>query len=1331
MTNVYFCEIRKFIDNNDKYFTMKKLLKGVLSFAIVAIVGIPQINAAGDANYTIQVKNKYYDKEYNGEGARKGLAYTTKSEYTSNTPWILVEGYHPYSTSFTTNYYDPYNQTTSSRTCYVKQFGVSKGVVYWINPSENVIRYWNTVDGTSGTLAPTGTYQGTTYSFKGSDTGYGSITHDWYGNLVHVWNGKSGTTNNINTPARGYAVYKAPTTYGTVINSAPILSDMPTCDVPHVKRSGSSAAWEDAITTPNPNILKDIYLNKNKQYTGSTLLNNDGVASGGYLNGNEIAVDFLSASGNLCGAKGEMYKGSAFQGGYASGYLWQSYGYLVTGSIFAEGAYANWFLNYRVTTDKNTPQIPDGSGSYGNGLLNYSREFFFQEATGGYKYSSSDTRSYPYFYSSPGRGFYHSYNSEGITQYPTQIVPRGSTGGTDPTVVQDIYMLKGYEIYANSLQKLVTDRNNAFDVNVVGGGRSADNRIGYAWAYNETKNSNPLANSSLNAWLEFEKINENVLALYTYSPGQGFSKFYVTAVRSNNKVSGVSISEYKSINNLYPQAKITWTAQPYDRETLHRYLIYYKAYASSTDATTVNNMTWQLATVDANGNPKPVDIGTATTGTFYHNTPVSVDANGKKSKLTYKYLIVPIYDGSDHMGEETETGTFEPTIPTAIVKGNLYQVTDNGGPNGETRYGFSVRLDPYFDADAVGATSATRFVITSAGGVPGWEALKEASSVTLADGTPLTFVENASFTEKGGNSATVVNQYTLDIPVTVGTDGKLPSIIWHNVDPSKTFQVGLHVEYTKYADFSAQNPGGVTLYVPNATVDMSLATIQPLEGDYSFMQRKEHLPLGAQREVGSDEVTNPVTISKVNTLGTRGSAINPLLVTDEVLENWNVQYLYNVFKDGDFVVAFDFDDSKAASGVDYYSNEKKVMIDVVGLPVKKTPWDTHTALSLSDAQKATNENIIKQGYDKSTSESQYSVHIDVTYTRKDNSIVVEKGGENEASSPIVFSDAVKDGKIFPDLGVGFGSTLALLKRTSTHWDVNANVEGDNDEYGGYFPIYYDAVAQWAWPNYNSDLNHYVGFHAVTKMNCVGHNIKYADGTTSKDWIPYYAPEVLSDFYVEQTNITLNKEGNATANTLGDPLTLKAIGYDGTKNTDWSALAAEAKTLPMQVHYVWGGDSELTNSEEDRKSVQFSVLMTADYPIIESEYGATIIHDQTGDESYYNLVSDCNAKVATMSMISSYNASKPWADYITTVTGVEGIITEACGGWNLYPNPVGSTFTLEAPVEMDNVKIFTTTGQLVKSITDVNATKATINVDDLPQGVYVINTLGVAKMMIKM
>lgn len=1309
---------------------MKKLLKNVISFAIIAVIASTQSAIAGDANYRIEVKNKFYDKEYTAN--RKGVHYTSNPIYAQepyNIYWILNDGYHPYTTTFTANYYDPYNRTTAnSRTCYVKQFAVSKGVVYWINPSENVIRYWNTVDGTTGTIAPTGTYNGVSYPFKGSDTGYGSITHDWYGNLVHAWNGYGGSSNNINTPTRGYAVYKAPTTYGTVINSAPVLSDMPTCATAHARRADKGYAWNNS-NAANPN-----YLATENVYKGSTTmtnLNTYGMNGGGQLVGEKIAVDYISASGNLFNNVGWV-DNSTYQAGYWGGQVWHTYGHIVTGNMFADGAYSNWYINYLVTTSAGYAQIPNGS--YGDGLLNYSREFFFQEVGG----QDGGSPWNQYYYTSPNRGFYQTSQDGKISHIPTIVYPRGSSNGlSDLSVAPDVNMLKGYKIIANILNKgtlNASSRDNAFDVNVVGGGReSGDNRIGYAYSYKETGNSNPIPYSVLNAWLEYEKVNENVLALYTYSPGQGFSKFYVTAVRKNNKVSNVSVSEIRSINNLTPQAKITWTAQPYDRETLHRYLIYYKAY-TTTDATTIDNMTWQLATVDANGNPQPVDIGTATTGSFIHNTPVGIDANDKKYEITYKYLIVPIYDGSDHMGEEVETSEFKPTKPMVIVKGNLYQVTDKGGPNGETRYAFSLRLDPYFDTDAVGAKSLKQLIITSSGGWGASHKLFTASHVTFGDQVVIPQV-GVEFMLQGGGAVSTHGAYSLVLNAEglVGDDGKLPPIIWHNVNPdpafvednySKTYNLAVHAQYTEYADFRGprnDESGQITpvqLYIPTVDLSMGDVQMQPLEGDYSHLQRDEHFPLGTQRKVGSNEVTNPVTISKANTFGTKGSAINPLLVTDEVMENWNIQYVYHIMQNGsELINPIQIPASNEVE--EYYSNKEKVTADIIGLPINKTSWDVRSKLWKEyQSFVSDEENFIKQDYDITTASKNYSAKVDVVYTRKEKAaqtgedIVVEP---ESATYPLVISSSMTDGSVFPELGVNRNSVISLFQRESSHYYYN------NDEDNGYYPCYYDAVVNWTWPNYTNNLNKYIGFHAVTQTECVGHYVKDKDGKLSKVWVPYHSASIIPDEYIGIYNSTLKKNG-IDEHLIG-------IGYDGTDNTDWSTLAAENKMLPMEIHYVWAGNSWL--NKERVSEANFGPVLTVDYPIIE---GVALKIGEFVDYGNYSMLSSSLNKASspiTMSVISKPESFSVYADNLTTVTGVEGVLTNACGGVKIYPNPVKSSFTLEAPMDMGSVKIFSTSGQLVKEINNVEASRVTIIVDDLPQGVYIVNTLGVAQIIMKM
>ena len=55
---------------------------------------------------------------------------------------------------------------------------------------------------------------------------------------------------------------------------------------------------------------------------------------------------------------------------------------------------------------------------------------------------------------------------------------------------------------------------------------------GYGYGYNKTPNApEAFINTGVNCWSELERVNDNVFALYTHVPGQGFSKSFITAVK--------------------------------------------------------------------------------------------------------------------------------------------------------------------------------------------------------------------------------------------------------------------------------------------------------------------------------------------------------------------------------------------------------------------------------------------------------------------------------------------------------------------------------------------------------------------------------------------------------------------------------------------------------------------------------------------------------------------------------------------------------------------------------------------------------------------------------
>ena len=1410
---------------------MKKLLKGALSLALIAAVGTPQINAS-TPTYKIEVKSKKYSKQTTKK--LYGLVYTEAYTGYGDANWPMVECYTPFVEA--NDAFIATDETGYSKKFLIRQFGVSMGVVYWINPQQNVIHYWNTFTGEVGTDTPEKGLRGSAtptkhkglnyvcgdipgqtgfaYPFSGAQTGIGSVTQDWGGNIVHQWNNVSGA--NINTPTQGFAVYRAPAKYGQLIDFEPRLSDMTTQTMPYKRRkigsdgkligTTTAASNFNDDTTPNPNwVGNQVDWNVNEYYHAW----NSAVAGSV-----KKPIDFLGASGNLFDNAADV-PSEYFRGNWG-GQIFFTYGGLTYGSMFADGQYANWYLNYDLyanskpidaveMTEVDYSVTVDGVTTSGKrykpgaySMSTYPREYMFREyspleyfwilpVTGSFEMATKPTYKWtfdPRYYEKDEKGnnlsmyknTHERYDYTMSNGYDGMNVPEADSIKGQRVMIHNMWLQYWPENVIKEVKSTVYNmrdgqiqiRTCPYSGSFTSNGTNKDGspnqwpgkpthayaQVGYGYGYNKQTNDYvnkvnstnfKATNTSVNCWNELERVNDNVLALYTNVPGKGFSKYYITAVEQDNPVTITGVTQKMDVNNNIINT-ISWTPQEHDRGTIHRYQVYYRVKKSGASvyekAQTIDGATqypWTLAGVTSYEGKYA-----GQTFTFDHNAPYGGTNINDYYDRVYEYMVMPIYDASSHFGTESSVVTKTSAVPDCFLTGTFKQVTDNGGPNGETRYSFNVQLDPTIMAGTPSITTISRMIIEPLDATTA-EKLKEATSITTSAGTATAKEGSVTFTANGASVTTSNNYYVEVTGFTVGTDGKLPSIVWHNVDPNETtqhdtpilneYKIKVYVEDTPTAFVLPSGEISTTLVAPCPTLSLTPVSVYPLLGDYSSIQNDDLLPLGAQRRVGSKEVTNPVTLSNANTIGTKGSAINPLLVTDEVLENWNVQYLYNIFKDAKYLVAYRLDPSNTTAGATYYSNSKKVIFDIVGLPVERTAWDTHTKMGLDDAQIATNDNLTKYGYNTATTNHNYTAHIDVTYTRKDNSeINAVVMGENIASEALVYGEGLKNGSIFPNLGVSFGTQFVVFKRTTTHWDANAE-KSEEDPYGGYFPIYYDAAAQWSWAAYPDDLNRYVGFHAVTKMNCVGHYVTNIEGQMSDKWVPYYAPSVLDDGNVVEFNKTLGMPGNFTDNYNGavDPLVMKGIGYDGTKNSNWSALATEERTLPMQVHYVWAGDTELTNEEVDRKKVSTNMLMTADYPIIESTYGATIIHDATFDDTYYSLMAETEGGLTRMNMISSENHSNGgvFADYVTTVTGVEGILTNACGGWQLYPNPVGSFVTIEAPMLINDVKIFSMDGQLVKVVKGVKDTTVKINVEELPQGVYIVNTLGVAKMMIKL
>ena len=879
-------------------------------------------------------------------------------------------------------------------------------------------------------------------------------------------------------------------------------------------------------------------------------------------------------------------------------------------------------------------------------------------------------------------------------------------------------------------------------------------KVATGYGYNNTKCTNPVGGISVNCWNELERVNNNVLALYTHVPGQGFSKYFITAVEIDNPVTLHEIErvcynsskqetdpDYVKLGGV--KAKLSWTAQEHDRETLNRYEVWYKTYKRDADGNLVTDCgdNWEkagVASIDYSDKKYDEDRK----GVFYHELTyggADTDDTSDDYDLTYEYMIIPIYDASDHRGSEA---IYSQKVPSAAPRypatATLSQVTEGEGSS--MKYSFNLKLDvtahqnmsiPYSEA-LVNAPDVPHYWVaidadSDEERIAIGNALNAASSLVAVDanGNELTDVEvvvqNNETTNITANNCYhyPVKGYNVWVKhpnyrVSYGGTNSFPSLVWKNVDPNVSYKVKVYCNALREYNFIGSPRAEETMTVPGSSTTMIGANFMPLAGDYKEMSGDiDILPLGAKLKSGSNEVTNPVTLSAANTLGTRGSVINPLAVTDEVMQNWDIQYTYHVLQNETSISTTELDASNVNAAL--YSNSKPVVVDVLGLPVAKTDWDIHSEMALSNDQKAANDNITKQGYDAASTHAYvFKTKVDVVYTRKNNSVTASN--TNGTASAI---DMPTESPFIALKVNNADDVSALFRRTSTHYDANCTV---ND---GYFKYYYDAGIQWSWDEYDDNLNKYIGYHAVTQTECVGHY----ESSASTTWTQFYAANILSDYSVSEYNKTLTSSG--ITGFLSD------IGYDGTDNTDWSALATTKRMLPMNIHYVWGGQEWVTTDAE-KQAIKMNVILTADYPIIE---GITLkINEYVADQNYSmvsNAVSTADIESETTPTITKSMITVPTtinnftATHAPIVTGVEGIITEACGGVQLYPNPVESAFTLRAPMVLDEVRIFSMDGQLVKVVKGIDDTSAEINVAELSQGMYIVNTLGTSQIMIKL
>lgn len=761
-------------------------------------------------------------------------------------------------------------------------------------------------------------------------------------------------------------------------------------------------------------------------------------------------------------------------------------------------------------------------------------------------------------------------------------------------------------------------------------------------------------------------------------------------------------------------ADITWTGEAGE------YKVYYQTMRRDASGNRVeDNSTW-------------VEAGTATiasgstSGTFIHKNL----AHGGDYDRIYNYKVANYYPAANYASELKSKAisgkgrTITSAAPHNPVNVTLSQPTEV--KDGVTLYSFDVKLDLAPNTDVFNASlrddndelpTMTKYVIV----------VDEATAKVLNAASNVSEVGRfyqgpATMTANNCNHYVINDWYmVVDIDDVTPSDDlskATKSLIWKNVNPLHSFQPQVYASAVRTFNFTATDasiPGNpdanaLTMTLPSpqwiSNQDNGSVGVVTLEGDYSSLVTTDDYPMGTFRKVGDIEnPTNPVAITRANYIGSLGAMLQPLAVTDDIMgtrnangvyENatWNIAYTFKLYeKNGEewtlIREAQKYDQQSTDANVNsLYSNTSGLSFDITGMPVGADE------VASPDGRKRLVYNPQKN--------KEYKLVVETNYRRYINGEQVHAVGVSE--NLITINPTFAAPSINATKSPGF-----LFMETTTHWDENCTTNS------GYYKYYYDAAVDIAWNDFNDNLVRYMGYHATPKFECVGH----PDGSSS-EWTPYYAASLLTD---EQVDIYNTRKGNS------NELVLTKLGYSGKE--DWSTMATEENHIPLKVHYVWAGNDKIA----DTGDAEFGFELSANYPIVSVETPEFKINEYPQSGAYeFALVNPLSRSTSgyELQMITSVN--KEYKTLVmdgiieTPTTGVENVGT-GNGALRLYPNPANSVVTLQAPITITDVKIFTVDGQLMKEF-DADDTKVKINVSDLPTGVYIVHAAGSTTRLIK-
>ncbi len=643
--------------------------------------------------------------------------------------------------------------------------------------------------------------------------------------------------------------------------------------------------------------------------------------------------------------------------------------------------------------------------------------------------------------------------------------------------------------------------------------------------------------------------------------------------------------------------EITWTGQESNRKNLNNYKVYYQTMRRDAENNRVydNGGAWELAGTAS------IDFEAGETGSFTHkNLSYGTDENGNYDRI-YNYKVVPYNTTTNSEGAEAviegkanSVTAFFPSTPIDVTLSQPYEETE-----GQKLYTFDLNLDIAHndniarvdDNDA--APVVNSYVIVTDGATA--KALNAASNVAEVGA----FVEGPVTITANNCNHHEVNGWYLNV------NSDVQSMTWKDINPSLTYKPQVYPVSTRAFNFIACEAEAIEFTLPAVewTQGENENNIIPIEGEnIASLVGSEDMPIGSFRKVGDIEnATNPVEITKANVIGTNGATLNPLAVSNDVLNAWNISYTFELKDSVGNVIC-----TQTTNADDQiYSNANSISVDVLGFAMG---YDESTA---PDGRARYTYNAEKN--------QAYKLVVRTTYNRTfDGEEVVLS---NETESDIVINPSFPVPVIDPYKSPGY-----IFYEKADHADA------DNTTYS----YYADAVVNIAWEDFNDNLVRYMGYHATPEFTCLGH-----EEDEARALIQYYAASILTDAQIEAYNEQINTYNIEATKLVG-------VGYTGTEN--WSSLITNANIIPMKVHYVWAGNDKLADTHD----AEFAWELSANYPVILCNAPMFVINAKP-ENGVYNIsaIEGVDMKVIT-TLNESYKTLVMDGIIDAQATGIENI-----------------------------------------------------------------------------